>query len=70
MHENMHAFGKKINEFHSFASELNLAADVIVLSGTWFSANTCLDVLGYTGFHSYLVDKTGGSVSVFTIICY
>ena len=39
-----------MNEFHSFASELNLAADVIVLSGTWFSANTCHDVLGYTGF--------------------
>ena len=57
-------------EFHSFASELNRAADVIVLSETWFSSNTCHDVQGYTGFHTYCADKTGGGVSVFIRNCY
>ena len=56
---------KNYDEFHSFASELSLAADVIVLSGSWFSANTCRDVRGCTGLHTYRVDKTGGGVSVY-----
>ena len=70
MHENIHSFGKFFDEFHSFASELNHAADVIVLSETWFSVNTCHDVQGYTGFHTYGADKTGGGVSVFIRNCY
>ena len=43
MHENIRSFGNILNEFHSFATELNRVADVIVLSETWFSANTCQD---------------------------
>ena len=52
------------------ASELNCAADVIVLSETWFSVNTCHDIQGYTGFHTCHADKTGGGVSVFIRNCY
>ena len=70
MHENIRYLGKFFDEFYSFASELSRAADVIVLSETWFSANTCHDVQGYTGFHTYRADKTGGSVSVFIRSCY
>ena len=62
MHQNIF-FGEKFDEFHSFASELNRAADVIVFSETWFSAYTCHGVQGYTGFHTYHADKTGGGVS-------
>ena len=62
LHENIRSFGKIFDEFHSFASELNRAADVIVLSEIWFSGNTCHDVQGYTGFHTYRADKTGGGV--------
>ena len=32
--------------------------------------NTCHDVQGYTGFHTYRTDKTGGGVSVFIRNCY
>ena len=70
MHENIHSFGNIFDEFHSFASELNQAADLIVLSETWFSANTCHDVHGYTVFHTYRADKTGGGVPVFIRNCY
>ena len=70
IHENIRSFGNIFDEFHSFASELNPVADVIVLSETWFSANTCHDVQGYTGFHTYRADKTPGSVSVFIRNCY
>ena len=70
MQENIRSFGNFFGEFHSFASELNRAADVIVLSETWFSANTCYDVQGYTDFHTYRADKTGGGVSVFIRNCY
>ena len=52
------------------ASELNCAADIIVLSETWFSVNTCHDIQGYTGFHTCRADKTGGGVSVFIRNCY
>ena len=45
-------------------------ADVIVLTETWFSANTCRDVRGYTGFHTYRADKSGGGVSVLVRDCY
>ena len=62
--------GNCLDEFHSFASELNRAADIIVLSETWFSANTCHDVQGYTGFHRYHAAKRGGGVSVFIRTCY
>ena len=48
MHENILSFVKIFDEFYSFASELNRAADVIVFSETWFSANTCHGVQGYT----------------------
>ena len=41
-----------------------------MLSETWFSANTCRDVQGYTGFHTYRADKSGGGVSVFVRDCY
>ena len=70
LHENIRSFGRNIDEFHSFASELSRAADVIVLSETWFSANTCRDVQGYAGFHTYRADKSGGGVSVFVRDCY
>ena len=53
IHENIHSFVNFFDEFHSFAYELNRAADVIVFSETWFSANTCHGVQGYTGFHTY-----------------
>ena len=67
--KNLTSFEKNYDEFHSFAFELTRAADVIVLSETWFSANTC-DVRCYTAFHTYSVDKTGGDVSVFIRNCY
>ena len=70
MHENIRSFGKFFDEFHSFASELNRAADVTVFSETLFSANTCHGVQGYTGFHTYRADKSGGGVSVFIRNCY
>ena len=70
MHENIRSFWKNVDEFHSFGFELNRAADGIVFSETWFSANTCHGVQGYTGFHTYRADKTGGSVSVFIRNCY
>ena len=65
LHENIRSFGRNFDEFHSFVSELSRAADVIVLSKMWFSANTCGDVQGYAGFHTYRTDKSGGGVSVF-----
>ena len=65
MHENIRSFGNFFDKFHSFASELNRAADVIVLSETWFSSNTCHDIQDYIGFRTYRADKTGGGVSVF-----
>ena len=72
MHENKRSFGKNVDELHTFTSELNCVADVIVivLSETWFSANTCHDVQGYTGFDTYRADKTGAGVSVFITNCY
>ena len=70
MHETIRSFGEFFVEFHSFASELNRVTDVIVLSETWFSANTCHDAQGYTSFHTYSADKTGGGVSVFVSNCY
>ena len=69
-HENIRSFGRNFGEFHSFASELSRAADVIVLSETWFSANTCRDVQGYPGFHTYRADTSGGGLSVFDRDCY
>ena len=65
MHENIRSFGIFFDEFHSLASELNRGADVIVLSETWSSANTCHEYQGYTGFHTYRADKTGGGVSIY-----
>ena len=70
LHKNMHSFGRNFDEFHSIASELSRAADVIVLSETRFSANTCRDVQGYSGFHTYSADKSGGGISVFVRDCY
>ena len=70
MRENTRSFRIFFYEFNSFASELSRATDVVVLSETRFSADTCHDVQGYTGFHSYCADKTGGGVSVFMRNCY
>ena len=70
LHENLCSFGKFFDEFHSFASELNRAADIVVFSEIWFSANACHGVQGYTGYQTYRADKTGGGVSVFIRNCY
>ena len=43
---------------------------LLLFSETWFSANTCHGVQGYTGFHTYSADKTGCGVSVFIRNCY
>ena len=51
MHENIRSFGINVDEFNSFESEINRGADVIVFSETWFSANTCHGVQGYTSLH-------------------
>ena len=69
-HENIRSFGRNFDEFHSFVSELSRATDVIVLSETWVPANTCRDVQGYSGFHTYRADKSEGGVSVFVRDCY
>ena len=69
LHANIRSFERNFAEFHSFASELSRAADFIVLSETWFSANTCHDVQGYSGLHAYRADKSGGGVSVFVRDC-
>ena len=66
LHENIRSFGRNFDEFHSYGSELCRVADVIVLSETWFSANTC-DIQGYARFHTYRADKYGGGVSVLHI---
>ena len=47
LHENIRSFGRNFDEFYSLASGLSSAADVIVLSETWFSANTCRAVQRY-----------------------
>ena len=70
MYENICSFMNFFDKFHLFTSELSLAADVIVLAETCFSANTCHDVQDHTGFHTYRADKTGGGVSVFIRNCY
>ena len=70
LHENIRSFKRNFDEFHSFTSELSRAAVIIVLSETWFSANTCRDVRGYTGFHTYRADKSGSGVSEFVRDCY
>ena len=46
LHKNIHSLERNFDEFNSFASELSHAPDIIVLSETWFSANTCRDVQG------------------------
>ena len=70
LHQNIRLFGRNFDKFHSFTSELSLVADVIVLSETWFSVNTCRDVLDYTGFHTYCAGRPGSGVSVFVRDCY
>ena len=70
MNENIRSFGEFFEEFHSFASELNRAADFIVLSEIWFSADTCHDVQGYTGFHTYHADKTGEALCLLEIVTH
>ena len=61
LNKNTRSFGRNFDEFHSFASELSRAADVIGLSEMWFSANTFRDVQRYAGFHTYRADKSRGA---------
>ena len=57
MHENIRSFGKFCDDFLSFASEFNRAAGVIVLSETWFSANTCHDIQVTPAFKHIMLTK-------------
>ena len=63
LHENTRSFGRKFDEFHSFASELSRAADVIVLSETWFSAILVVmfrDTLAF--IHAVLTNREAASL--------
>ena len=69
MHENMR-FRKNVWRISFICVWIRSLQDVIVLSETWSSANTCHDVQGYTFLHyTYNPDTTVGGVSVLIRNC-
>ena len=48
---NIQCFDAKIDEFTAFLHEIKLIPEIIILTETWFSPQTCRELPGYKGYH-------------------
>ena len=68
MNFNMQCFDRKFDEFSAFLDEISVPPQIIILTETWFSPTTCMNITGYKGYHctrSGLNER--GGVSIFVL---
>ena len=65
VNQNIRSYNKKSDELILFLNCLDANVDVLILTETWFSADTvqCLD--GFQGHHCFRNDRIGGGVSIY-----
>ena len=68
MNFNMQCFDRKFDEFSAFLDEISVPPQIIILTETWFSPTTCMNITGYKGYHCTRpgLNERGG-VSIFVL---
>lgn len=66
-HHNIRSFSKNIDELSATLDQINVngVIDIIVLSETWFTEESCTELESYSGFHVHRKDRRGGGLSVY-----
>jgi len=64
-HLNIRSFNRNGDEMSLLLDQMNPRPDVLILSETWFTADTIGEIHGYAGQHIYRCDRRGGGVSIF-----
>jgi len=64
-HFNIRSFHANADEVLLFLSSLTILPDIIILSETWFSPDSTMNIDGYYGHHACRTDRRGGGVSVY-----
>jgi len=66
-HHNIRSFNCNMDSLSVFLNSLNVMKPIIVLTETWFNANTSYEIDGYNGYHSFRHERGGGGVSIFIL---
>ena len=64
-HQNIRSFDRNFDELSAFFTNLDPDIDVLILTETWFSDISVVDLDGYRGFHSFRSGVRGGGVSIY-----
>jgi len=64
-HANIRSFHRNSNELFIFLRQFPENPCIIVLTETWFCAESVMEIEGYSSFHVYRTDRRGGGISVF-----
>ena len=63
---NIRSFNRNFDEFSTFLGELKFLPDILILTETWFSGDSCGHIEGFSGFHCTREGgRIGGGVSIF-----
>ena len=68
MNFNIQDFDSKIDEFSVFLDRISIAPQIVILTETWFSPETCRKIPGYKGYHCTRAGlRDRGGVSIFIL---
>jgi hypothetical protein len=65
IHQNIRSFNCNYDELTVYLSRLKTNIDILILSETWFSIDSVVELPGYKGYHIYREGRRGGGVSVY-----
>ena len=68
LHHNIRSFNRNFAHLSLLIDDLSPRPDIIVLSETWFTENTCDEIEGYAGNHLYRTNRSGGGISIYVRI--
>ena len=63
--QNIRSFNHNYVSLSVFLSDFDKRFEIIVLTETWFREGACYNIDGYSGYHTYRTERSGGGVSVY-----
>ena len=63
--QNIRSFNQNYDSLSVFLTTIKKNIEIIILTETWFTKDSCCNIEGYTGYHCFRTERSGGGVSVF-----
>ena len=58
--QNIRSFNQNYESLSVFLSDFDKRFEIIVLTETWFREGACYNIDGYSGYHTYRTERSGG----------